>query len=108
MVSLPSKQTVLKTLAVLAVAAFTTLAGQAGDSKGDVSAARGAGHTDTESPPGPPPPLGFADDQGDHPPVRDHPADLRPHELSGLSGCVAGAQYRGSGGVPQVQPQRRG
>ena len=37
MVSLPSKQTVLKTLAVLAVAAFTTLPVQAGDSKGDVS-----------------------------------------------------------------------
>src|SRR2546428_9015336 len=37
MVSLPSKQSVLKTLAVLAVAAFTTLPVQAGDSKGDVS-----------------------------------------------------------------------
>src|SRR5438093_3530448 len=37
MVSLPSKQTVLKTLAVLAVAAFTTLPLQAADSKSDVS-----------------------------------------------------------------------
>src|SRR2546422_5231144 len=39
--------------------------------------------------------LGFADDQGEHPPIRDHPADLRPHDLSGLSGRVAGAQHRG-------------
>src|SRR2546423_999137 len=40
MVSLPSKQSVLKTLAVLAVAAFTTLPVQAGGSEGD---ARGVG-----------------------------------------------------------------